>query len=517
MGNDLTTKVLLVVIDGFGLAPNWGGNAISIAKMSNWESILKKYPCAILTAHGKAVGLAGNEIGNSEAGHLTIGAGRVVSQDSLLINRRILDGSFFNNGVLLKNIQYAKDGKRPLQIMGLLSNGSVHAAYNHLIALIKLCAIQKTNKIFLHLFADGRDTPAYNGINLVQDLIDNINKIKIKSPETEIRIASISGRYFAMDRDNHLDRTNKTLDCIIGGEGNIANSVLKVFSNAYSKGKTDETISPTNISDDSKRPVGMIRDGDPVISINFRQDRARQISEGLLNRLPNIRLVTFIPYGSRFVKNNFQIESAFKPEPINNGLAEYLSANKINQFHIAETEKYAHITYFFNCGVEKEFEGEDRVLIPSAKVATYDLYPQMKVEIVSCEVQKLLKKNKYRFGIVNIANPDMVGHTGILKAAVSALESTDVELGKIINTAIKNRWFVVVTSDHGNAEQMVDPKDGAIDPEHTTNPVPLVIIPPAGNIKYNLTRFGALADVAPTILKLLMLSKPKEMTGRSLI
>ena len=520
MGNDLT-KVLLLILDGFGIAPNWGGNAITIAKMPNWEYIYKNYPHSILTAHGQAVGLPGNEMGNSEVGHLTIGAGRVVRQDSLRINKTISDRSFFKNEVLINAIKYSIDNDKPLHIMGLLSNGSVHATYNHLIALLKLCAIQKVKNVLLHLFSDGRDTPAYEGVNLIHDLINSINEISNKDRfqnKVNIQIATICGRYFAMDRNHHLDRIEKAIDCMVEGAGDVSNSVLKVFSNAYSKGKTDETISPTVIVDDNKQPIGLIKNEDPIIFFNFRKDRARQISEQLIYKLPNIHLVTFIPYGSKFnVEETHSIESAFKPEPIKSGLVENLSKNNINQFHIAEMEKYAHVTYFLNSGTEQKFMGEDRVLIPSQKVPTYDLYPQMSVEKISIATQKYLKNNKYRFGAVNIANPDMVGHSGILKAAIAALEATDIEIGKIVKAANRYNWFVIITSDHGNVEQMVDPVDGAIDPEHTINPVPFVIIPPEGNIKYDLKKFGTLTDIAPTILKILMLPIPSVMTGKCLI
>lgn len=515
-------KVLLIILDGFGIANPWGGNAIFIARLPNWNSWLRQYPHASLLASGHAVGLSGHEIGNSEVGHLTIGAGRVLPQDSSRINQEIADGSFFQNKVLIDVFNLSKLKQRPVHLMGLLSDGGVHASYNHLEALLEMAVNQHVTEINLHLFTDGRDTLEDNGINLLKKLESFIGSLLEKQRTTSttisnIHIASISGRYFAMDRDRHLERINKAVKCITEGICDISNSPSKVLADAYNQGKTDEYVLPTIILDkDGKTHI--IKNGDPIIFFNFRSDRAREICQDLVIHNPNSLLVTFIPYGfSQDSGVAVNTVAAFKFPPVENGLTACVSHHNIKQLHIAETEKYAHVTYFFNLGVESQFPLEDRMMVPSPRVAYYATTPEMSAIKIKDQLIKTLKYSNYQFIVANFANADMLGHTGNLRATVKALEIVDKLLGEIVTMATSRDWFTVITSDHGNAEQLVNPLDGSPDPEHTTNNVPLIILPPQQEIKIDIKRDGSLSDVAPTVLELLGIEKPQEMTGSSLI
>lgn len=504
-------KVNLIILDGFGVAPAWAGNALTMAKMPNWNGLWKQYPHSILWANGRYVGLPENEVGNSEVGHLTIGAGRLVIQNSTRINAEITNGNFYKNKVLLNAFKIARNNNKPVHIMGLLSSANVHASFNHLESLIQLASTQSINNLYLHLFMDGRDSGSEDGIVLLDKLNKVIDKYKIG------QVSTLIGRYYAMDRDNRLERTNKAVDCLVDGIGDRSNSANKILSFTYSQHKTDEFVNPSIIVDEKRKPVGLIKDGDPVIFFNFRADRARQITNILGSKLPNSEIVTFMPYGStRDMTENKNVKSAFLPVEIGNGLAAYLSENNLRQFHIAETEKYAHVTYFFNSGVEKAYPGEDRVIIPSPKVEVYDRVPRMSAPAITTNLLAVLNKDKYQFTVTNFANADMVGHTGNLQASQLALEEIDKDLGQIIITAANNNWFTIITADHGNVEEMVDSATGMINPEHTNNQVPFLIIPPLGKNVPNLVPSGTLADVAPTILSILGLKKPQEMTGRSL-
>jgi 2,3-bisphosphoglycerate-independent phosphoglycerate mutase len=504
-------KVNLIILDGFGIAPSWAGNALTTAKMPNWTDWWKRFPHSTLWAHGKYVGLPDDEVGNSEVGHLTIGAGRLILQNSSKINLAIEDGSFYRNKHLLHAFNIANGNDRPVHIMGLISKASVHASFNHLQSLIKLASLQKVRHLYLHLFMDGRDSGSEDGIILLEQLKNIINQYKIGE------IATLSGRYYAMDRDQRLDRTKKVVDCLVDGFGDRSNSPTKVLSFTYSQGKTDEFVTPTAIVDDQKQPIGLMKDGDPIIFFNFRADRARQITEMLAQKLPQSSIITFMPYGTMDGIDLPNILSAFVPEQIGNGLATYLSHNHINQFHIAETEKYAHVTYFFNSGIEKVNPGEDRVIIPSPKVSVYDKTPRMSAPGITANLLSALSNPKYQFTVTNFANADMVGHTGNLAATQLAVEELDSDLGQIVATAASNGWYTIITADHGNAEEMVDSVTGMINPEHTKNQVPFLLITPPGQNITSLIPAGTLADVAPTIISIFGLKQPEEMTGHSLI
>lgn len=515
----MENKVCLIVIDGFGYAQSWGGNAITMARMPNWKKWWEVYSHSLLTAHGQEVGLPGNEIGNSEVGHLTIGAGRIIPQDSKRINQSIEDNSFFSNKTLISAFDRARAKGRPIHIMGLLSDGGVHASYNHLLALIKLACDQQISEVYLHLFTDGRDTDTHYAIELMDKLNTYLKAGKNSdlANKSVIRIASLSGRYYAMDRDRHWERTTLAFNALVLGKGDISNDPIKAISANYAKNKSDEFIYPTIIVDENKIPLDKIQDGDSVIYFNYRSDRMRQLSKMLTEKLPNLYLVTFVPYGFEKDSNiNINVTPAFPPKPVENGLTKYLSDKNIAQVHIAETEKYAHITYFFNIGMETEQKLEQRLLIPSPRVATYDLYPQMSAEEIKNKTLSSMNNPQLDFIVVNFANPDMVGHTGNFNAAVLALEYTDKVLGEIVNNR-GLKWNVVITSDHGNVEEMTDPVSGEINTEHTRNPVPLIIIAPDESNKIILKERGVLSDVAPTVLDLLKLEKPQEMTGESLI
>ncbi len=509
-------KVNLIILDGFGLAPAWSGNALTLAKMPNWNSWWRYYSHSTLKAHGRFVGLPDDEIGNSEVGHLTIGAGRLILQNSAIINEAIMDGSFFKNKTLLEAINICRDNDKPLHLMGLLTNSAVHASFNHLEALIRLASIHKVKEVYLHLFMDGRDTGNEDGIIMVERLNQVINNYKLG------KISTMSGRYYAMDRDNRLERTKKAVDCLTEGLGDRSNSPARILSFTYGQNKSDEFVAPSVLVDEDKKPIGLIKDGDPIIFFNFRADRARQITECLAQKVPNSYFVTFTRYGvssSKVKDSNVlnNVHPAFESLKIIDGLASYLSQNNINQFHIAETEKYAHVTYFFNSGIEEVYPGEERVIIPSPKVAVYDRTPKMSAPNIADNLMSILKQSKYQFTVTNFANADMVGHTGNLSAAQQAVEEIDFELGKVAETAANNGWYTIITADHGNVEEMVDPISGSINPEHTKNPVPFIIIPPVGQSKPKLKPNGTLADVAPTILDIFKLRKPEGMTGESLI
>jgi len=520
--NDDVKRVILIILDGFGVGHPWGGNAVFSAQMPHWERWMRTYPHTQLEASGKAVGLPGHEIGNSEVGHITLGAGRVIAQDSSRINDTIADGSFFNNKQLMSAFDRAKQLQRPIHCIGLLSDGGVHSAYNHLIALIEMAIQQQVPDVALHLFMDGRDTPSDNGVVLLGDLDQKLTEYKQKYSSVvavypHIHIATLCGRYYAMDRDHHPERINKAIVCMTENVGDVSNSPLKVLSNTYALGKSDEFVTPTVIVDRAGVST-KIENGDPVIFFNFRSDRAREVSQALIAHNPDTMLVTFIPYG--FSKDSGMGSStvpAFEFEPVRDGLSEYLSKNGIHQLHIAESEKYAHVTYFFNCGVEVPYIHEERVLIPSSRVSSYDTFPQMSARAIASKAVRALKKKSCECIIMNFANPDMVGHTGNFKATIRALEIIDSLLGEIVSISQKKGWYSIITADHGNVEQMVSPLDGSPDPEHTCNPVPFVIIPPENIQASSLNTSGTLADVAPTVLDILHLQKPSIMTGNTLI
>lgn len=511
--------VVLLILDGWGQAPAWGGNAISVANLPEFNKLWRSYPHTTLCASGKCVGLPGHERGNSEVGHLNLGTGRIFYQDSSRINESIEDGSFYNNPVLLKAINHAKTNNSSLHLMGLASPGGIHSHINHLYALLDLCQKQKINKVFLQLFTDGRDTAPTAALNIFANLENRLKTLGFG------QIASISGRFYAMDRDNHWERTESCYKAMANGIGEANESALSAISRSYNQGVTDEFIRPVVIVKNNQ-PIGTIRDNDAVIFFNFRSDRARQISMAINDekfthfkrkgKINNLDFVGLIPYGYE-EELKLHLESAFKPEEVKNCLAQVLSDHKLKQFHIAETEKYAHVTYFFNGGHETSFPGEDRLLVPSPRVASYDLKPEMSVHEISVNAVQAIKNNKYDFLVINFANADMVGHTGNFKAVIKATEAVDKEIGSISQAVLENNALLIITADHGNAEEMINPRTGEIDTEHANSPVPFILIANkeiVNNVK--LRNDGILADVAPTILGFMHITRPEEMTGQTL-
>ena len=480
-------KVILTIMDGVGLRSELHGNAVKMAKVPTIEYLWNKYPHSKLDASGVEVGLPAGQMGNSETGHTNIGAGRIVYQPLELINKSIRENSFFNNTELLKIMSYAKDNNVKLHVIGLISDGGVHSHINHIKSLLEMLKNNDVNNIYMHLITDGRDTLPNSGYSYVLD-IENLNIGKI---------SSICGRYYTMDRDNNLDRIKIGYDLIVHGIGKTYTNTKEVFDDNYSNDVTDEFILPSLLDKD-----GLIGKDDAIIWINFRPDRGREIITEL-SKINN-HIVTMMP-----INDKIKCPYAFKLEELNNTLGEYLSKNKIKQLRIAETEKYAHVTYFFDGGVEKKLKGCDRLLIPSPKVRTYDLKPEMSAYEVTDKLLKRMKK--YDVIILNFANGDMVGHTGVLDAAVKAVEVVDECLLKVYKKAQELGFTLVVTADHGNCEYMLDDDNNVIT-SHTTNKVPFIVC--KDNLSLN---DGKLSDIAPTMLELLNIKKPVEMTGNSLI
>ncbi len=498
-------KLVLVILDGWGVNKNKKGNAILLAKTPNFDYLKKNFPYTELKASGEAVGLMKGMIGNSETGHLNIGAGRIVIQDIIRINRSIKDGSFFKNKALLRAIKTAKRNNSTLHLMGLLSDAGVHSYSHHLFALIKLASQYKLKKVAIHIFADGRDA----GIKSIQKYISRLNN-QIEKYKTG-EIATITGRYYAMDRDQRWDRTKKAYRAIAQAKGLKVKTVLDGIKIAYEKGETDEFIKPLIIKD-----YKGIKNGDSVIFFNFRSDRPRQLTKAFVeknfNKFERKKLkLTFVCFKEYYKKMNALW--AFEKKEMKNVLGEVISQNKIKQLRIAETEKYAHVTFFFNALIEKPFWGEERIIVPSPKIATYDLRPEMSALKVKNIILGKINSERYGLIILNFANTDMVGHTGKLKSAIKAVEIIDKYLGEIIELIIKKGNIAVVTADHGNVEEMINLKTGGPLSSHSTNLVPFIIV---SDKKYFLKK-GKLGDIAPTILELMEIKKPKEMTGDSLI
>jgi len=499
--------VLLMILDGFGLSEKKEGNAIASAKTPNLDKLFSIYPHSTLDASGLSVGLPEGQMGNSEVGHLNIGAGRIVYQDLTRITKSIKDGDFFNNPILQGAIDNVKTRKSSLHLMGLLSDGGVHSHNSHLYALLEFAKKHGIRKVFVHAFLDGRDVPPKSALTYI---VDAQKKMK----ELEGEFATISGRYFAMDRDKRWDRVKKAYDAMTAGKGATTKSASLAVQNAYERNETDEFVTPTVILKNNK-PVSVISDNDSVIFFNFRSDRAREITRSFIvddfkdfNRsaYPHTHFICLTQYDE-----TFNVPVAFPPESLKNILADVLSGNHFKQLRIAETEKYAHVTFFFNGGRETPVEGEDRILIPSPKVATYDLAPEMSAYPVTDEVARAVSSKKYDVIILNYANLDMVGHTGIFDAAVKATEAIDKCVGRVFESASAAGGLLILTADHGNAEQMLDEK-GGIHTAHTCDPVPFLFCDKGVRL-----RNGILADIAPTLLKILGIEKPKDMTGESLI
>ncbi|HKK24397.1 MAG TPA: 2,3-bisphosphoglycerate-independent phosphoglycerate mutase [Gracilimonas sp.] len=500
------SKALLVILDGFGLAEDPTVSAIDQADKPFIDSLFESSPHSKLSASGENVGLPDGQFGNSEVGHLNLGAGRIVWQELSRINKAIKDGSFFENETLLASIEKAKQ-KNKIHLMGLFSDGGVHSHNEHLFALLRLCKQHGIENVYIHAFTDGRDTSPNGGIEYAKEFEKKADEIGVGE------IASIVGRYYAMDRDNRWERVKLAYDLLIHGKGEKFHSPEQAFRNSYENKITDEFIKPILINDD---PSSRIEKEDAVIFYNIRGDRARQISRALNEKdfsefeaeELDLHYTTFTSYDQTFEFANV----AFPPQVLNNTMGEWISKQGLNQFRIAETEKYPHVTYFFNGGVETPNKGEDRTVIPSPKVATYDLQPEMSADQVADALCNELSSEKHHFVVLNFANPDMVGHTGDIDAAIKAVEAVDAQLKRVIETANKHNYRSLIIADHGNADCMIK-EDGSPHTAHTTALVPAIIVNYPEQIQMH---DGILADVSPTLLKLMGLEQPEEMSGTPL-
>jgi 2,3-bisphosphoglycerate-independent phosphoglycerate mutase len=504
--------LILIIIDGWGIATPWGGNAIALAHTPHLNSYMKSAPYTTLSASGEAVGLPPRDPGNSEVGHLTIGAGKIIKQGLLMINQAIADRSFYKNPELLAALDWVKSKKTKLHLLGLVSAGGVHSHIDHLFALLELAHQKNVREVYIHMVTDGRDTSPYAAII-------NLNRLEKKITELGVgTIASVSGRYFAMDRDNRWARTQKAYEAATYGVGRVTPTAQAAIASAYQDSFTDEFIPPTVIGREGKQPITVGED-DAVIFFNFRADRMRQITKAFVlpdfphfkRRQLSLYVVTMTEY-----ERGLPVKVAFQAEHVEHPLAEVISAHNLTQLHVAETEKYAHVTYFINGQREPPFPGESRILIPSPKVATYDIVPEMAAAQITQTVSDNLKKRHYDFVVVNFANPDMVSHTGNLKATIRACEVVDQMIGRLAETAASIGGDVVITSDHGNAEQLISPQTGDPDTSHNDNPVPLIVLSAEPLWQRPLSQNGGLSDVAPTILAMMGLPRLPQMTGHPL-
>lgn len=505
--------VALIILDGIGLSGFPEGDATKMARTPTIDWLWANCPHARLQASGEAVGLMEGQMGDSNVGHLNLGAGRIVYQYVALISKSIREGDFFQNEQLLQAVNHAKKHGTKLHLMGLVSPGGVHSHSTHLYALLKMAKDHGLERVYVHAFLDGRDVPPSSAKEYLEELEAEMANIGVG------RTATISGRYYAMDRDNRWDRVEKAYLALTEGKGRTAVSSADAITYAYEHGETDEFVIPTVIVGEDRRPVATIGSGDAVIFFNFRADRARELTWAFTNdefdgfERPGGKLdLCFVTMAQYDVK--VQAPFAYPPQNLDNTLGEYLSKLGYRQLRIAETEKYAHVTYFFNGGIEKPYPGEDRKLIPSPKVATYDLKPEMSAPEVTAEVVERINSDQYDLIVLNYANGDMVGHTGVLEAAVKAVEAVDTGLGRVLAAIKEKNGTAIVTADHGNAEQMVDPVTKEPYTAHTTNLVPIWLFNAEPNYKL---KDGILADIAPTLLELMGIEKPAEMTGTSLL
>lgn len=508
----------LIILDGFGIAPPHEGNAVFRAKKPNFDNLVRNFPHSVLTAAGEEVGLPVFEMGNSEVGHMNLGAGRVMYQELPKIDRAIFNKSFFKNQAFLAACEHAKKNNSKLHLIGLISENGVHAHSRHLFALLDLAKQQKLERVFIHAFLDGRDSPR----DSAKDFIANVEK-KVKKIKTG-RISTMIGRFYAMDRDKNWDRIEKAYDVMTKGEGVQASAAKEIILNSYKNKVYDEEFAPTVLDKD-----GLISDNDAVIFFNFRTDRAKQITHAFVDenfsgfsrkKLQNLFFATMTEYDK-----NMPVEIAFPPAHVNNVLGEVISRAGLKQLRIAETEKYAHVTNFFNCQKKEPHLGEDRILIPSPKVISYAKKPEMSAIEVTEKIIPAINSKKYSLIVLNFANPDMVGHTGDIPATIHGIEVVDQCLGKIISAIFAQNGAAVICADHGNAEIMINLINGEIDKEHSTSPVPFIIAAPhlkkktsSDNLDLSvLAPAGVLSDVSPTILELLGLKQPQDMTARSLL
>jgi len=523
-GNKKTYRpVTLVILDGWGINAELEGNAIANAKTPTAGYLKGNYPCIALQASGISVGLAWGESGNSEVGHMTIGTGMILYQNLPRINLAIQNGTFFSNQMLIQAMDQAKRRGTAVQLVGLVSNGGVHSHIDHIFALLELAVSRGIDKLFVQVITDGRDTLPKAGIEFVSALHEKMKELGVGA------IASIGGRNWAMDRNNNWDRIEKAYKVIIGESSEKAGDPLEVVQAAYKKDVGDEYIEPTIITDKQGEPIGPIKEGDSVIFFNFREDRARQLTKAFVQenfqdfsrkKIGNLNFVTMVEY-----EPDLPLQVAFPPQKITTSLGKILAENGKTQLHVAETEKYAHVTYFFNGGKEEPFPGEDRLLIPSPQVSSYDLSPEMSAAAVTEKAIAGIQSRKYDFVLINYANADMIGHTGNFEAATKAIQSVDHCLKDLVKAVIDQGGVLIITSDHGNAEVMTDPKTGEKVTEHSSNPVPCFLVTPDNKkertesqiMRHQSMVDGMLVDIAPTVLDLLGIPVSQEMVGNSLL
>jgi 2,3-bisphosphoglycerate-independent phosphoglycerate mutase len=513
---------VLIVMDGWGINPRKEGNAIALARTPNLDKLAKSWPHTAVRTSGEAVGLPEGQMGNSEVGHQNIGAGKRVLQDYSRVNESIKDGSFFQNPALLKAVEHVKKNGSRLHICGLLGNGGVHAHETHLEALLGLANMHDIEHVYIHSFTDGRDTSPTGGVEFMRYLQARAQEIGGKHAA---KVATVSGRYYAMDRDNRWDRTALAYFAMTRAEGLWAASAIGAIEQSYEKGVTDEFIIPTVVMED-QHPVSVVKAGDALIHYNFRPDRARQLTKAFVleelppqaqgkfdrgARLENIQYVMMTAY-----EQGLDAPVAFRADEVEMPIARVISEQGLRQFHTAETEKYAHVTYFINGRRETPFSGEDRLLVPSPRVPTYDLQPEMSAAGVTSTAVERIRSGDYDFIVMNYANADMVGHTGVIDAAIKAVEIVDTGVGQVVEATLAMGGGLLITADHGNAEQLIDYETGKPFTAHTTYPVPLYLVVPQ-LAQARLRSDGILADVAPTILDVLGIPQPKDMTGRTLI
>lgn len=505
---------VLMILDGYGLNEKTQGNAIKLAKTPVMDKLMKEYPFVRGNASGMAVGLPEGQMGNSEVGHLNMGAGRIVYQELTRITKEIQDGDFFKNDALLEAIKNCKKNNSSLHLYGLLSDGGVHSHITHLYALLELAKKEGLTDIYVHAFLDGRDTPPTSGKGFAQELTDKMEALGVG------KIATVMGRYYVMDRDNRWDRVEKAYNAMVLGKGETASTGVKAIQQSYDAGKNDEFVEPTVVMENGK-PVATIKENDSIIFFNFRPDRAREITRAFCDdkfdgfkrekgRFP----LTYVCFSEYDVTIENKIV-AFHKVSVENTFGEFLAANHKTQLRLAETEKYAHVTFFFNGGVEVPNEGEERILVKSPKVATYDLQPEMSALEVAENLVTAIKSQKYDVIIINFANPDMVGHTGIQNAAVKAVEAVDKCVGMAYDALISVDGQMFICADHGNVEQLIDYNNGEPFTAHTTNDVPFILV--NYDKDYTLKEGGCLADIAPTLIEMMGMKQPAEMTGKSLL
>lgn len=506
--------IALIIMDGFGYNHKDYGNAIRAAKTPNIDRLLANYPHTLIGASGMDVGLPEGQMGNSEVGHTNIGAGRIVYQELTRITKSIKDGEFFSNEAFTAAVENCKKNDSALHLFGLLSNGGVHSHNSHLYGLLELAKKAGLTKVYVHCFMDGRDVPPTSGVDFVAELEEKLKEIGVG------KIATVMGRYYAMDRDNRWDRVEKAYAALVYGEGNEAADAVEAIQASYDNDKTDEFVIPTVIKKDGQ-PVGTVKANDSVIFFNFRPDRAREITRAMCdpeftgferrNGVFPLTYVCFTEYDETIPGKII----AFHKEEITNTFGEFLAANGLTQLRLAETEKYAHVTFFFNGGVEVPNKGEDRILVKSPAVATYDLQPEMSAPEVGEKLVEAIKSDKYDVIIINFANPDMVGHTGVQEAAIKAVETVDTCVGNAVAALKEVDGQMFICADHGNCEQLIDYETGEPYTAHTTNPVPFILVnyDPA----YTLREGGCLADIAPTLIEMMGMEQPAEMTGKSLL